>query len=309
MCILIEDGAFSSDEYAVQTHVRARGLCAEEVIERVSVREGESLVRDEDVIDAIREGGRKGRLALVLFGGVQYYTGQVFRMKEMCQVGREVGVVVAFDLAHAVGNVELQLHEWGVDFAVWCSYKYLNGGPGAVGGCFVHERHQGRELQRLGGWWGHERESRFLMEREFVAQRGAAGFQVSNPPILALVGVTAAGRVFAEAGGMRNVRKKSVKMTGFLERLLRERVGDRVDIVTPRDVERRGAQLSLRLRRVREWTGGNMHAFNERLERRGVVCDVREPDVLRVSPAPLYNSFEDVVRFVEVLETELDQLK
>lgn len=307
--IMIEDGAFSSDEYAVQTHVRARGLCAEEVIERIGGKDGESVVRDEDVVEAIRKGGREGRLALVLFGGVQYYTGQVFGMKEICEAGREVGVVVGFDLAHAVGNVELRLHDWGADFAVWCCYKYLNGGPGAVAGCFVHGKYMEKDLKRLGGWWGHERESRFLMGREFVAQKGAAGFQLSNPPILALVGVTAAGRVFEEAGGMGNVRAKSIKLTGFLDKLLREKVGNEVDVVTPAEVENRGAQLSLRLWRVREWMGGSMRDFNARLERRGVVCDVREPDVLRVAPAPLYNSFRDVARFVEVLKMELDCLK
>lgn len=306
--ILVEDGAFSSDEYALQSHVAARGMVPDDVIVRLTPRDGERLLRDEDVLRAIRELAEEGLLAVVLLPGVQYYTGQLFPMREACAVAREHGIPIGFDLAHAVGNVELSLHDWGADFAVWCSYKYLNAGPGAVAGAFVHERHASGELPRLAGWWGHDRKSRFAMPRDFVAQRGAPGFQLSNPPVLAIVPVGEAARVFEEAGGMGVVRGKSVRLTSFLERLLEERLSGAVEVITPREVERRGAQLSLVVERVRRWEGGDMHAFNERLEKRGVVCDVREPDVLRVAPAPLYNSFMDVVRFVEVLEQVLQEI-
>lgn len=307
-CILVEDGAFSSDEYALQTHIAARGLQPDDVIIRLKPRLGERPLRDLDILCAIRDLGASGRLALVLLPGVQYYTGQLFPLADVCAVAKEEGVPIGFDLAHAVGNVPLSLHDWGADFAVWCSYKYLNGGPGAVAGAFVHERHASAQLPRLAGWWGHDRSSRFAMPRDFVPQMGAPGFQLSNPPVFALVPVAEAARVFEKAGGMEAVREKSVKLTAFLERMIGERLRDEVEIVTPREKGRRGAQLSLVLERVRRWEGGDMHAFNERLEKRGVVCDVREPDVLRVAPAPLYNSFMDVVLFVEVLEQVLREI-
>lgn len=307
-CILVEDGAFCSDEYALQSHVKAKGMVPDDVIVRLQPRNGERLLRDQDVLNAIRDLAEDGTLALVLLPGVQYYTGQLFPMREACAVAQELAIPIGFDLAHAVGNVELSLHDWGPDFAVWCSYKYLNSGPGAVAGAFVHERHAGADLPRLAGWWGHDRKTRFAMPRDFVPQRGAPGFQLSNPPVLAIVPVAEAAKLFEKAGGMGVVRRKSVRLTGFFERLLEERLSDAVEVVTPRDVDRRGAQLSLVVERVRRWEDGDMHAFNERLEKRGVVCDVREPDVLRVAPAPLYNSFMDVVRFVEVLEQVLQEI-
>lgn len=304
--ILLEQGAFSSDEYALQTHVSSRGLDPNEVLVRLAPRSGETLLREEDILKAIEEGGRKGDLAMVMMGGVQYYSGQVLPMRKMCETGRRVGVIVGFDLAHAVANVELELHDWEADFAVWCSYKYLCAGPGAVGGCFIHEKHGTKKLERLGGWWGHDRESRFGMPRDFRAMKGAAGFQVSNPPIFGLVGVTAAAQMIQEFGGVKTLRKKSCKLTGWLEKVLKERLNDEVEIVTGGENER-GSQLSLRVWRVRSLKGG-MHGFNERLEKRGVVCDVREPDVLRVAPCAMYNGFEEVVRMVRVLEEELHRL-
>lgn len=307
-CIIIEDGAFSSDEYALQTHIAARGLDPENVIVRLKPRSGERLLRDQDILSSIKDLSAAGLLALVLLPGVQYYTGQFFPMKEVCKVSRQAGVPIGFDLAHAVGNTPLSLHEWGADFAVWCSYKYLNAGPGAVAGVFVHERHAAEVLPRHAGWWGHDRTSRFAMPREFVPQKGAPGFQLSNPPVLAIVPVTEAARVFAKAGGMDAVRKKSVKLTAFLERLIDKELGGQVEIVTPREKHRRGSQLSLVVEKVRMWQGGDMHKFNDRLEKRGVICDVREPDVLRVAAAPLYNSFADVALFVQVLKEVLEEL-
>lgn len=306
--ILLEDGAFSSDEYALQTHVTSRGLDPAAVLHRVGPRPGEALLRDDDLVAEIHALARKGELALVLLPGVQYYTGQVFPMGAACAAAREHGVPIGFDLAHAVGNVELRLHDWGADFAAWCSYKYVNGGPGALSGVFVHERHADAAVPRLAGWWGHDRATRFAMPREFAAQRGARGFQLSNPPVFGVVPVAEALRVFARAGGIKAVRAKSVRLTGFLERLLRERLGGEVDIVTPGEAARRGCQLSLRLWRVQRWGGGGMRAFNARLAWLGVVCDVREPDVLRVAPAPLFNSYKDVLLFACALERVLHEI-
>ncbi|CDF34100.1 unnamed protein product [Chondrus crispus] len=307
-CIIIEDGAFSTDEYALQTHITARGLDPASVIVRLQPRTGERLLRDQDILSTISDLSAASRLALVLLPGVQYYTGQLFPLAEACRVAREAGVPIGFDLAHAVGNIPLSLHKWGANFAVWCSYKYLNAGPGAVGGVFIHEKHAAEDLPRHAGWWGHDRTSRFLMPRDFIPQRGAPGFQLSNPPVFAIVPVIEAARVFERAGGMEAVRRKSVKLTAFLERLIEKKLGGAVEIVSPRDEHRRGAQLSLAVERVRRWEGGDMHAFNARLEKRGVVCDVREPDVLRVAPAPLYNSFADVELFVDVLAHALGEL-
>lgn len=302
--VLVEEHAFPSDEYAVQTHLSSRGVDPTEAIVRVAPREGEALVRDDDVLATIRELARTGELALVLMPGVQYYTGQVFAMEDICSVCRDAGVPVGFDLAHAVGNVELDLHAWGADFAVWCTYKYLNAGPGAVAGAFVHDRHADAELPRLGGWWGHERATRFAMGREFRPQRGAPGFQLSNPPVLAMVPVAAALQVLQDAGGMRAVRAKSERMTAFLHRELKQ-LRD-VDVITPLESHRRGCQVSLRIRRT---GAGSMHDVNTKLASHGVVCDVREPDVLRVAAAPLYNSFGDIDAFIRALVTVLAESK
>lgn len=299
--ILVEEGMFCSDEYAVQTHVASRGLDPEVCIERLRPRKGEALLREGDVVRKIRDMGDAGTLALVLMPGVQYVTGQVFPMEEIARAGREVGVPIGMDLAHAVGNVELKLHEWGVDFAVWCSYKYINGGPGGVGGAFLHERWFAEELPRLAGWWGQERGRRFGMGKEFVPQMGIWGFQVSNPSVFSIVGVAEGLRVFEEAGGMGILREKSVILTGFLEKVILERLGEEVEIISPREIEGRGCQLSLKIRKVK----GAVRRVNEELEKVGVVCDVREPDILRVAPTPLYNRFVDCVLFVDALEKVL----
>ena len=211
------------------------------------------------------------------------------------------GCVVGFDLAHAAGNLVLRLHDWNVDFAVWCTYKYLNSGPGSVGGCFVHERHGMRQdLPRLAGWWGHDKESRFRMEPGFRPIPGAEGWQLSNPPILSLAAIRASLDVFTEAGGMEPLREKSLRLTAYLEWLLRRELGDSVEILTPADPHRRGCQLSLRVK-----SSASGRTVFEKLEASGVTCDWREPDVIRVAPVPLYNRYEEVHRFVEILRRSL----
>lgn len=294
--ILIEQRAFPSDHYAVESQIRLHGLDPGSSLIEITPREGEDLIRTEDLARAIEIHGRT--LALILLPGVQYYTGQAFDMKEIARLGRRAGVVVGFDLAHAAGNIELSLHAWDVDFAVWCSYKYLNSGPGSVGGAFIHQRHGSREdLPRLAGWWGHDEQTRFLMGPEFRAMSGAEGWQLSNPPILSLAAMRASLEVFTEAGGMRPLRAKSVELTGYLESLLHSQLGGQIDIITPPEPERRGCQLSVRLRRHRE----EAKRIFERLERQGITCDWREPNVIRAAPVPLYNRFEDVYRFVAAL--------
>jgi len=236
-------------------------------------------------------------IAVVLLPGVQYYTGQAFEIEAITRMAQAKGCVVGFDLAHAAGNLVLSLHEWNVDFAVWCTYKYLNSGPGSVGGCFVHERHGLHpDLPRLAGWWGHDKKSRFRMEPGFQPIPGAEGWQLSNPPILSLAAIRASLDVFMEAGGMEPLREKSVRLTAFLEWLLARELGDSVEILTPGDPRQRGCQLSLR---VKSKVPGR--TVLERLEASGVTCDWREPDVIRAAPVPLYNRYDEVYRFVEIL--------
>ncbi len=299
--ILIEDHAFPSDHYAVVSQLRLHGLDPAQALVIVSPREGEELLRHEDLAAAIEREG--DHLALVLLPGVQYYTGQALDLPALVEAGHRVGAVVGFDLAHAAGNLAMQLHDWGPDFACWCTYKYLNSGPGAVGGCFVHARH-GRALDapRLAGWWGHDKQTRFQMGPTFDPIPGAEGWQLSNPPILSLAAVRASLEVFAEAGGMAPLRQKSVALTGYLDGLLRERLGSQIEIVTPSDPDERGCQLSIRVR------GGRLHGKEllSRIEAAGVACDFRAPNVVRVAPVPLYNTFDDVYGFVDVLARVLD---
>lgn len=296
--IVVEEHAFSSDEYALQTHVRTRGIDPHGAIERLAPRPGETLLRHHDIDHAIRRLHAAGELALVFLPGVQFYTGQVFPMQRVAALCRSLDVPLGLDLAHAVANVPLRLHEWGVDFAVWCSYKYLNAGPGAIGGAFLHDRHARSDLPRLGGWWGHERDTRFKMDRDFHPQLGIRGFQVSNPPVLALVPVTEALKLVQQAGGMAALREKSTALTGFLHDALTRLLPDQVDVISPHDAAWRGCQLSVRLRRA----GLSVGIVNQRLHALGLVCDVREPDVIRVAPCPLYNSFADVCAFVCALK-------
>ncbi|MFC4727622.1 kynureninase [Coralloluteibacterium thermophilus] len=297
--ILMEAGAFPSDRHAVESQIRFHGFDPRTDLIEVEPDLPGGLFSDEAIAAAIAEHGP--RLALVLWPGIQYRTGQAFDLAEVARLGRAQGAAVGFDLAHAVGNLPLALHDSGADFAVWCHYKYLNSGPGALGGAFVHERHARAVLPRFAGWWGHEKATRFEMRPDFVPTPGADGWQLSNPPILALAPLRASLDLFAEAG-LPALREKSLKLTGYLEALIDARIGDVLEIVTPRDTARRGAQLSLR---VREGRAAGRALFDHLVER-GFIGDWREPDVIRISPAPLYNRFLDVQRLVAAIETWRD---
>ena len=292
--ILIEDPCFPSDLYAVKTQLRYHGYEPAEALVIAKPRNGEHLLRTEDIDEILTKEGE--RIALVMLGGVNFVTGQVLDMAHITAAAKDHGCVVGFDLAHAAGNIPLQLHRWDVDFAVWCNYKYLNSGPGAVGGCFVHERHtEANDLPRLGGWWGNDPTTRFQMhlQPEFVPREGAEGWQISNPPILSMAPVRASLAIFDETG-IPALRAKSERLTGYLEFLL-DRVGSaRFEIITPRDPAHRGCQLSLL---VRERSGELL----EQLHSTGMICDFREPNVLRLAPTPLYNSYSEVWHFVETL--------
>lgn len=290
--IVIEKGAFPSDQYAVESQIKWHKGDPNWLVE-LTPREGETILRTEDVLETIDRKG--GTIALIMLGGVNYYTGQAFDMAAVTAKGHEKGCVVGFDCAHAAGNLELRLHDWDVDFAVWCSYKYLNGGPGAVAGAFVHERHSHSfEVPRFAGWWGNNKQTRFLMRPEFDCLPGAEGWQLSNPPILQMAALRASLEIFDEAT-MAVLRDKSVKLTGYLESLIDSIEDARIEVITPRDPAQRGCQLSIRVR-------GGDRSLHQKLSQLGVVSDWREPDVIRVAPAPLYNSFADVFRFYEILK-------
>jgi len=292
--VLMESPAFPSDMYAVETQVAARGFDPGDSVIAVRARDGETAIRHEDLETAIAKAGDS--LALVLLGGVNFLTGQRFDLERVTRAAHAVGAIAGFDLAHAAGNIPLALHQSGVDFAVWCSYKYLNGGPGAVAGAFVHRTHAGnRDITRLGGWWGNDPDTRFRMHLEdrFIPVPSADGWQLSNPPILAMAPLKASLELF-DAAGMDALREKSVRLTGYLEGLLRERCADRVRIVTSADPSARGCQLSLQVRSA-------ARELHDALTARGVVCDFREPDVIRAAPVPLYNSFHDVWVLADVL--------
>ena len=299
--IIIEKGAFPSDQYAIKSHLRLHGYMSEPraiatgpaALIELTPREGESTLRTEDIIETIEQEGET--VALVLLGGVNYLTGQAFDMQAITKAGHKAGAVVGFDLAHAAGNIELKMHDWDVDFAPWCSYKYLNGGPGAVGGAFIHERHANNfDLPRFAGWWGHDKETRFLMGPDFQPIPGAEGWQTSNPAVLPMAALRASLEIFEEAG-MPALIEKSHKLTGYLEKLIDAIDSDRISIITPRDPNARGCQLSIRVK-------DGDKSLHDRLVAREVFADWREPGVIRVAPAPLYNSFEDVFRFSEVLK-------
>lgn len=297
--ILIERQAFPSDRYAAQSQVRLHGLDPARDLLEIGPREGEDLLRTEDILERLGRDGR--RIATVLLPGVQYLTGEVLDVRTVTRAARDAGCRVGWDLAHAIGNVPVELHDAGPDFAVWCHYKYVNGGPGAIGGAFVHERHaRDASLARLAGWWGNDLATRFRMAREFEAAPGASGWQVSTPPVLAMAPVAASLEHFEQAG-LSALRRKSVALTGYLEALIRARLGAAVTIVTPAEPERRGAMLSLRLARGRP----EARAAFDGLRRRDVVADWREPDVIRVAPVPFYNRYEDAWRFVDALHAGL----
>ncbi|HTH39059.1 MAG TPA: kynureninase [Pyrinomonadaceae bacterium] len=351
--IVIEKGAFPSDQYAIESQLRFHAHHANEVITNYSwplsegsplgdlerrspnyswplakgspresreehspnyswplaerspsestlielaPREGESTLRTEDILETIDQHGKS--IALILLGGVNYYSGQAFDMKAITEAGHRKGCIAGFDCAHAAGNLELNLHDWDVDFAAWCSYKYLNAGPGGIAGIFIHERHaRSFDLPRFAGWWGHDKETRFLMGPEFNPLEGAEGWQISNPPILQLAALRASLEIFDEAG-ITNLRQKSVQLTGYLESLLDQIDDERISVITPRNPEQRGCQLSIRVK------DADKQLF-DRITSGGVSADWREPDVIRVAPVPLYNSFSDVHRFAAVLSEAL----
>ncbi len=287
--IIIEDDAFPSDIYAVESHISHHGLDPDKVLIKLKPRKGEASLRTVDITKYIKE--NSSEIALIMLGGVNYYTGQVFDMQKITKVAKENKIIVGFDLAHAVGNIKLALHEWGVDFAVWCSYKYLNSGPGSVGGVFIHEKHHEKSIPRFAGWWGHDKDSRFKMPDKFVPINTAEGWQLSNPPILSLAAVRASLSIFDEIG-MENLINKSKKLTSYLVFLMENLSSNRISIITP---EERGCQISIRV------LNGNKQLFDE-ISKRGVIADWREPDVIRVAPVPLYNSYMDVFSFYKILE-------
>lgn len=294
--IMIESDAFPSDLYAVRSQAHFHGFDPDEAIIRLFPREGESTLRHEDILTAIEKEGSS--LALVMLGNVNYYTGQAFNIRAITEAGHRVGANVGFDLAHGAGNLPLTLHDDGPDFAVWCTYKYLNSGPGSVAGCFVHERHaKNKDLPRFAGWWGHNKETRFNMRHEFDPIPGAEGWQLSNPPILSLAAIRASLQLFDEAG-MDRLVEKGRRLSGYMAYLTDQLGEDRIHIITPRKEEERGCQLSIQVR------DSDKSVF-EKITSQGVVADWREPDVIRVAPVPLYNSFEEVFDFVEKLKTVL----
>ena len=291
--IVIEAGAFPSDQYAVQSQIKFHGYTPENSLIELKPRAGETLLRTADVEQTIAENADE--IALILLGAVNYYTGQAYEIERVIKAGHKAGAIVGFDLAHAAGNIELKLHDWNADFAAWCSYKYLNSGPGAIAGAFVHERHAERfDLPRFAGWWGHDKETRFLMQSDFVPMRGAEGWQLSNPSIFQLAALKASLDVFAEAG-MEKLCEKSKILTEYMEFLLGDIRDERISLITPSNPAERGCQLSIRVK------NSDKNLF-KKITANGVIADWREPDVIRVAPVPLYNTFSDAFRFAEILK-------
>lgn len=289
--IIIEGGAFPSDQYAVQSQIKLHGFKLEDSLVELKPRLGEDNLRSEDILATIEKSGSE--LALVLLGNVNYLTGQYYNISEITRAAHKVGARVGFDLAHGAGNLELKLHDDDVDFAVWCHYKYLNAGPGAIGGCFVHEKHgHDFSLPRLAGWWGHNKSSRFKMGPNFDPIPGAEGWQISNPPIFQLAALRASLEIF-DAARMPRLAKKSRALTAFLEKQIKDLPA--LSVVTPSNPEERGTQISLRAKNLGQ-------EFTHTLQQKGVICDFREPDIIRVAPAPLYTRYQDIIKLVEVLK-------
>ena len=296
--ILIESDAFPSDKYAVESQLRHHGFDDKEGLVLWKPRKGEGLLRYEDLEDILKEQGDE--IALVLIGGVNYYTGQFFDLKRITKIGHKYGCKVGFDCAHGAGNVALNLHDSGADFAVWCTYKYLNSGPGSLAGCFVHERHAyNKTLNRFTGWWSHNKKTRFNMRGEFDQLPGAEGWQLSNPPILSMAAIKASLDMFQDVG-FEKLIKKSKKLTGYFEFLLKQLGEDTIKIITPCNPKERGCQLSIQVKNANK-------TLHDKLTEVGVISDWREPDVIRCAPAPFYNSFEDVYRLVEKLKRILNE--
>ncbi len=291
--IIMEAGAFPSDQYAVETQVKLHGYDPADAIIEIAPRKSEKILRTEDILQAIADNGPG--VALVLLGGINYYTGQLYDIPAITAAAHQAGAIAGYDLAHVAGNVPMQLHKWDADFAVWCSYKYLNAGPGAVSGIYIHARYANdKKYQRLGGWWGNPEKTRFKMEKGFKPKAGASGWQLSTAQVFNMVALKASLQLFDKAG-IRPIRRKSILLTGYLECLLRQLTGLEFEIITPADPLQRGAQLSLFFKK-------NGRAIHQRLTDNGIIVDYREPGVIRVAPAPLYNSFKEVYRFYEILK-------
>ena len=294
--ILIEGDAFPSDKYAVESQLRHHGFDDKDGLVLWSSREGEELARIEDLEAILKASGDE--IALIMLGGVNYYTGQYFDLKKITELGHKYGCMVGFDCAHGAGNVSLELHKSGADFAIWCTYKYLNSGPGSLAGCFVHERHVfKKDLNRFTGWWSHNKQTRFNMRDEFDVLPGAEGWQMSNPPILSMAAIKASLDMFDEVG-LEKLIKKSKKLTGYLEFLINELKDQRIKIITPKKPDERGCQLSIQVK-------NSDRSLHDKLTKSGVICDWREPDVIRVAPVPLYNSYQDVYHMVDKLKNIL----
>ena len=293
--ILMEEPAFPSDTYAIKTQIIHHGLDPTDTLVLARPRKSEFTIRTEDMINLIEKHGHD--LAVVMVGAVNFFTGQLFDLEKIIAAAHKHGIIAGFDLAHAIGNIPLSLHDWNVDFAVWCSYKYLNAGPGAVAGAFVHERHAtNTRLSRLAGWFGNDPNTRFRLhlEPDFIPVASADGWQISNPPILSMAPLRASLAIFDQAGGIDPLRAKSTKLTGYLEFLLTEIGSKKVSLITPRDPHRRGCQLSILAHQ-------HPKQLHEELVAAGVKCDFREPNVIRVAPTPLYNTFHEVWRFAQIL--------
>ena len=294
--ILIESDTFPSDKYAMESQLKFHGYCKKEGLIQWKPREGEELCRMEDLEHIMKEQGDE--IALIMIGCTNYYSGQLYPLKKITQIGHKYNCMVGFDLAHGVGNIQPNLHESGADFAVWCTYKYLNSGPGSLGGCFVHERHaKNNTLNRFAGWWGHNKKTRFNMRHEFDVLPGAEGWQLSNPPILSMAAIKASLDIFDKVG-MSTLLNKSKKLTGFFEYLVNEIASDTIKIITPAHPNERGCQLSLQVKNADK----NLH---KKLTENNIITDWREPDVIRCAPVPMYTSFEDVYCMVKTLESLL----
>lgn len=290
--IVTESGAFPSDQYAVASQAKFHGYNPEEAIIELTPRDGESILRTDDIISLIEREGDK--VALIMLGDVNYLTGQAFEVEKIVKAARAKGCNIGLNLAHGAGNLLLKLHDWDVDFAVWCSYKYLNAGPGGLSGCFVHEKHATNfDLPRFAGWWGHNKKERFKMGPEFDPIPGAEGWQLSNPPIFQLAALRASLEIF-DAATMAAIREKSIRITGYLEYLLNQLPEGFCSIITPKNPEERGSQLSIRL-------GKDPKDMLEALKREGAICDFRNPDIIRATPIPLYVRYQDVFDFAKIL--------
>ena len=291
--ILIESDAFPSDRFAVKSQLKLHGFDPKNDLIEWSPRSNENLLRIEDLQEIIKKNGDE--IALILVGGVNYYTGQLLDLKKIAKIGHSKGCKVGIDLAHGVGNVNLKLHESGIDFAAWCTYKYLNSGPGSLGGIFVHNKHKkNKSLKRLTGWWGQNKSKRFKMREELEISNGAEGWQLSNPAILSMAAIKASLELFRKVG-MNKLRMKSIKLTGYLEFLILKMNNKNIDIITPKDPNQRGCQLSIKL-------NNSNKSLHKNLRLNNVITDWRDPNVIRCAPVPFYNSYQDVYNFVKILK-------